>query len=370
MPHVENLVLRTIDKEGKTDYKYCMEKKSSSIRRIAQLANVSPMTVSYALRNSSRISEEKREKILKIAEAEGYRVNPLVSTLMSQLKMEKRSGTIGTLGFINCFENRRQWSIGTIRPRFFKGMVERAEEFGYKIEEYYIKAPGMTSAKLSRILRRRNIGGIIIGSLPIARGHLSLKWDWFAAAAHGHTLVKPALHRVDVNHTLIMLMALRKLKKLGYKKVGYIGTALSQANTQTIFPSIYAFNSPLLFKQTLPILNIFTQYQGDIRQKEYDQVRAWYYENRPDAVISVNTLALKGLKKIGLRVPGDIGYVNLGIVPGEDVSGLDCRHEAIGASAVDLVVTQLNTKERGIPKLPQLLLTEPTWFNGTTVRKR
>src|SRR4051812_17402733 len=132
------------------------------------------MTVSYALRNSVKISEETRQKILKIAESVGYKVDPLVSTLMSQLKLEKRAGTIGTLAFINSYGNRRQWSIGTIRPRFFAGMKERAEECGYKIEEYYIKAPGMTSARLSRILRRRDIHGIIIGNLPIARGHLSL----------------------------------------------------------------------------------------------------------------------------------------------------------------------------------------------------
>lgn len=334
--------------------------KSSSIRKIAKLANVSPMTVSYALRNSVLVAEETKARVMKIAEREGYKANPLVSSLMSQLKYEKRSGTYGTLGFINSYPNRREWMKGKIRPRFFAGVTARAEEWGYNVEEYYIKAPGMTAAKLSRILKKRQIQGVIVGALPIMRGHLSLRWEWFASIAHGYSLYKPNLHRVSSNHIVSMLITLRKLKKHGYKRPGFVSMIGAEARHSTIFSSIYTHNANLMFRQALPILLA--------KDPQDPLIKKWIAENKPDVIIALSKYVLDYLREAKIRIPEDIGFVSMTTDPTWDISGIDPKFESIGAFAVDLVMSQIERNTRGIPQDPINLMVEGDWVQGKTVR--
>src|SRR5580692_4026836 len=57
-----------------------------SMRDIAELAGVSAMTVSKALRNSPKIARRTRERILKIAGRVGYRPDPELTKLMNHLR--------------------------------------------------------------------------------------------------------------------------------------------------------------------------------------------------------------------------------------------------------------------------------------------
>lgn len=337
-----------------------MKRNAPSIRKIAKIAGVSPMTVSYALRNSLEVSEETRERIMGIAQREGYKPNPLVSTLMSQLKVENRSGTYGTIGFINSYPNRREWFRGHVRPRFYVGVQKRAEEWGYKLEDYFVKAPGMTGAKLSRILKRRNIQGIILGGLPVKRGHLSLKWEWFAPVAHGFSLVKPNVHRVTSNHAAGMLLCLRKLKRHGYRRVGFITTLSGQAEHNTVFTSIFEHNTKRLFKEQVPVLYVKDSWDPNIKK--------WIHDHNPDVIIALTKYVADFLKDINLSVPNDMGFVSLTTEPGSPITGIDPKFEAIGAAAVDLLVAQIETKTRGLPDAPRNLMIEGSWVQGKTIK--
>ena len=60
--------------------------KQPTMQQIADLVGCSRMAVSLALRNSPKISTVTIARIRKVAEEVGYRPNPMVSALMTQLR--------------------------------------------------------------------------------------------------------------------------------------------------------------------------------------------------------------------------------------------------------------------------------------------
>jgi LacI family transcriptional regulator len=55
-----------------------MNKKRVTIRSIAQMADVSSMTVLRALQKKPDVSPETRQRVLEIAEKLGYQLNPTI----------------------------------------------------------------------------------------------------------------------------------------------------------------------------------------------------------------------------------------------------------------------------------------------------
>lgn len=74
-----------------------MTKKSVSMSQIAELANVSTMTVSRVLNNSPSVAPETREKVLQIARQLGYEHYP---NALSRMLRGERSKSIGIMA---CF---------------------------------------------------------------------------------------------------------------------------------------------------------------------------------------------------------------------------------------------------------------------------
>lgn len=335
----------------------------SSIRHIAKLAGVSPMTVSYALRNDPKISLRTREKIQNIAKSEGYTRNALVSRVMAQFTSGRKSGHLGTIAFINSFKNRSDWNYWYTRRKFYEGIVARAQEWNYQVEEYYFKAAGMTSTRLSRILKKRGIQGLVIGNLPKSVGHLSLTWNWFSSVTQGFSLVKPNLHRVCTDFAANMFIVLRNLKRLGYRKVGFVQTHTSIVLNRTIYSSIYSHNAGNFFQEVVPTLVV--------PNFDDSSVVGWYRKYQPEVIISVNHHALNKLLKNGVRVPEDVGFVNLSLEDqGRKAAGIDIQSEVLGAAAVDLVISMLQSKNTGIPDHPHTVLVAGKWHKGTTLKSK
>lgn len=64
----------------------------ATIKDVAQMAQVSAMTVSRVLNQKGYVSEEKRQRVLSCVEALGYRPNQLARSLVLN-----RSSTVGIL---------------------------------------------------------------------------------------------------------------------------------------------------------------------------------------------------------------------------------------------------------------------------------
>jgi LacI family transcriptional regulator len=76
---------------------------------LAAAAGVSKMTVSLALRGHQKISPATRKRIQELAEKMGYRPNPLVQTLMANLRSTRPARYHSTIAWVTAFPTRDGW---------------------------------------------------------------------------------------------------------------------------------------------------------------------------------------------------------------------------------------------------------------------
>lgn len=336
-----------------------------TIRDVAREAGVHHSTVSRAFRNDPNIPPATRERIQQAAKRIGYRPNPLVAALMVQQRTGRVARVASTLAYVNLFKDLQFWQSVYSYTKFFEGARARAAELGYTLEHFWLRAPGMNPKRLGDIFETRGISGLIIGPVATSSGHLSLPWDKFAAVSHGYTLAKPRLTRVCNNYIDTMMLIIRELRHLGYRRIGL------------------AMWSPVNARGNHGWLAALTMYQHylDPRHRvepfipekwtEKGFVK-WFKKEKPEAIATWDRGIADWLNKLGLKIPGDVGLALTDLNPEVHGrwAGVDQRISLVGATAVDVLVAQLSSNQRGVPAAPQLVLTEGQWHPGPTLRKQ
>ncbi len=341
-----------------------LPKKPVTLAEIAKRAGVSVMTVSRALRNQSNISPDTQKKIQAIADELGYRPNPLVSALMTYRRAAKPVQWHVSLGFITNFSTRDGWKVSRLYQEFYEGVCQSAERHGYSVEHFWKREPGMTPDRLTQILATRSIHGLIIAPLPEAHGELELGWESFSAVTIGYSLTKPLLHRSANHQFRSMRLAMRELRKLGYRRLGLALPASLNERVDRHWVASFLVEQ-LDFEHSVPL------FVPDDAQWNFEGFRRWFDANRPDVVIAHEEVVLDWLKKMGLHVPDDVGFVHLNCADsGGQYAGIYQNGSAIGAVAVDFLIGMIQRNERGMPALPHSLLVEGTWVEGRTVRQQ
>jgi len=333
------------------------------LQDIADRAEVSKATVSLALRNHASIPLSTRERIQQLAREMGYRPNPLVSALMSY----HRATHVGrpthlTLAMIVNFARRSDWEC-YLSDDLLASATARAEQLGYQLEQFWLGDLKVTGQKLSSILFTRGIPGVIVAPLPAARGHLEMDWANFASVAIGHSLLQPLIHRVTTNRFLAMRMAVQRLRKMGYRRLGLAMHADqdSRVDHQWGAAFIWEQEQAAASVRTVPLV---------IEEREWTEARfaKWFKANRPEVILSYEPAIIGWLKNLGRRVPEDVGFVHLWNPDRSgEFAGIYHDPPAIGAAAVDFLVGGIQRNERGLPAAPQTLLLDALWQDGATL---
>jgi LacI family transcriptional regulator len=343
-----------------------MDAPVPTLRDLALLANVSRTTVSLSLRNHPSIPAHTRIRIHKLAAAHGYRQDPVVSTLMTQLRTSRAKRTIERIAYFTAWDTRDGWRQGPNERNFFLGASARATKLGYEIDHIWAREPGINAARLSKILYTRSIRGLIIGPFINPRSHIRMDWAHFSTAAISHTLVRPLVHRTSHGHYAGMFLALRNVRHHGYRRIGF-ATRLEQSERvdNAWLAALLVQQQSLPLAQRVPPLLSPGPPTSDIDPVLFAK---WYHTHKPDVVVSNLTSPLDMLKSMGLSVPKDVGYASLDLVnPDSSWSGVDQQPTEVGAAAVDQVVTQLQNNEIGLPKYPRTVYLEGVWREGSTL---
>lgn len=341
-----------------------LPQKPVTLAEIARRAGVSVMTVSRALRKQSNISPQTQKRIQVIADELGYRPNPLVSALMTYRRAAKPVESHLSIGFITNFPTRDEWKKSKLYESFYQGVAESADRHGYGVEVFWMREPGLASERLTQILLTRSIHGLVVAPLPVAHGELELGWENFCAVTLGYSLTKPLLHRA-VNHQFrSMRSAMRELRTLGYQRLGLaLPASLNERVDRQWVASFLVEQRDL--DHSVPL------FVPDDAQWNFESFRKWFAAQKPDAVIGHEEVVLEWLKKMGVRVPDDVGFVHLNCADQSGTfAGIYQNGPAIGAVAVDFLIGMIHRNERGLPTLPHSLLVEGTWVNGKTVRAK
>lgn len=338
-------------------------KPGTSLRALAQLAGVSVSTASRALHNHPVISAAVRKRIKALARRRGYAINPLVAQVYSEARSGRGFRNLGTLAYITAYDTADWWRAHPTLRGFHAGVVDRAQQTGLAINEFWAHEPGLKGRRLTQILRARGIGGVIIAPVPGRNATDLLDWKYFSPALLGESVRAPRLNRAVPNQRHAVQLALRELTQLGYRRIGLV--LRRRYHAMTDFNMLSTF---LLLQHSLPAAQrIPVETPEDWTEANF---MPWFKRHRPDAIIGVVRPIREWLARAGIRCPRDVGLVLLDWdeEAKEDFAAVDQNAIAVGAAAVDIVLGQMRQNERGIPAIPQTVLVDSKWRPGASVR--
>lgn len=199
-----------------------MAKLEVSISDIARAAGVSHPTVSRALRGSSLISAEVRERIQRLAQEMGYTPNAIAQSLQM-----RRSNTIGLV-------------VPSMSDPFFGDVVKGVEEIAHAANMSVLLSassndPDQEMATIETLHRRR-VDGILAGASRITDkyqrrlNHIKVPTVLINSQAES---LYTSLYWVSVDDRKGAKLAVEHLLALGHSKIGYLGVSSRPRSNQS-----------------------------------------------------------------------------------------------------------------------------------------
>jgi LacI family transcriptional regulator len=268
-----------------------------------------------------------------------------------------------------CWVNN--WPVQTEMRRiktfenYHVGALERARQLGFRIDELWLHAPGMTPAAAHAILKARNITGLLVAPQPFAHTPLNLDLADLSALAFGYSLQPANLHVVTNHQYQSCQLLMHELLARDYRRIGlYIRADWDEkVNNAYLSGLLLAQHEQPVRDRVPPLLS-----QADVEA----EFQAWFKRHRPDVVVTIGGQVRGWLEKgLARRIPEDIGLAHLNVDATDPfLAGIHQNDRLIGATAVDFLAGMLQRNERGIPVTPIRTLVEGVWKPGPSVRAR
>jgi len=337
-----------------------------TMQDVAKRAGCSKNTVSQALRNSPQIGKATRKRIQQLAKKMGYRPNPMVSALMAQNASRVGKGNAGNvIGFLTHWPDGE--GIGRQHPntlQMLEGMQRRAEELGYRVEEFSTWDGQFTPKRLHQILMTRRIHGLVLTTLACHEEFRKLPREHYIAAGSCPELTECGISCAITDCFGNMVMAMKKLESLGYRRPGLVINHGHDVHTN--FQYRGGFAAWVGNSSRMTALPIYCFSHPDTRIS----LRQWVETNRPDVVIG-DILVLELLREIGLSIPGDLGFATSDHhVSHRGIAGFDSRLDMVGEAVIDLITSRLYRNEFGPPKNARTVVVHGDWIDGASLPAR
>lgn len=339
-----------------------MEKRVT-LRDVARKAGVHLSTAARALRDDPRISEKTRAAVRAVARKLGYRPDPLMAAFAAYRHARRPAAYHGSLAWITNFATEAGWhSLGP--DLYFSGAKARAAELGYDLQEFWLRAPGLTPKRASQILTARGVQGLLLSPQPLGHGELDLDWSAFSAVAFGYSITRPRMHLVSTTHFRSVRTLVGHLRDAGYRRIGFCTVEHMDERTDQLWSAGFqSMLSCLPGSRAIPML-----IPPFVTRENF---MPWYRRWKPEAIISSETEDIKKwMEAEGLRVPKDVGLASLNLQgSGSSHSGINEKSHLVGRVAVDMLVGMIKRAERGVPADPLRILLEGQFVRGRTLAR-
>jgi LacI family transcriptional regulator len=197
---------------------------------------------------------------------------------------------------------------------------------------------------------------------PTPSESIELAWDRFSAVTIGSSLTNPQLNMVCPNQYRSMKLGMEQLMRRAYRRIGLVMLQASDERVdQNWLAGYLVMQLKLAPRDRLPPLLLARWDEAEFAE--------WLRLHRPDAILSKCAESLPALRRLGYRLPQDLGAAFLTRVKStREMSGVSERPLEVGAAAVDYLVGMQHHNHRGVPAQPRRLLIEGEWLSGRTVR--
>ncbi|MCD8482390.1 MAG: LacI family transcriptional regulator [Verrucomicrobia bacterium] len=337
-----------------------------NLKQVAAAVGVSIATVSNALLGKGRVSAEMRERICRKATEMGYSPDPIMRALCHYRRRSSRvRAGHETVALLVPSESMMIKDRTLASKRLMDGMVTAGDDLGIKVELFQHEGTSESARQLSRILYNRGIKGVVLSfPRPYERDHPNeLQWENFAVVACNPLLAHDRFHSVGTDHFRNGRMLYRKLVELGYSGVGLcisedFDILSSRALKAGVWAEMQKHTAPA---DQIPFLVMKTW--------EFATFRTWFEQWRPEVILSQRRELIDWIRKMGYRVPQDVGVAVPSTSQGYYNSGIDQNLGQMGEEALRLLWEKLiPTSSYGIPDFPLKITIPAKWNVGKTLR--
>ena len=325
--------------------------KKPTIKDIAKSAKVSPTAVSMALNDNSRIGQETRKKILRIAKELNYQPNFVARSLVM-----KRTHTLGLI--ITTIMN-------PFYPELAKGIEDKAMELGYniilcstnydlKLEKYYIN-----------ILRSKGVDGIIFSSVenndPNIKPLIEEHYPFILVNRRiRNRLLDKKIDYIVLDNFSGGYKAMEHLYKLGHHRIGIIAGSLTTSTA---------------IERTEGAKKLLKDYglkldPNQLMECNFSKELAYHATKKflsmkspPTAIFSENDYMALGVREAimdaGLKIPENMALVGFDDIAATALKGVELttvsqKKYEMGALAVKILIEKI--KSGAIPMSNQIIL--------------
>lgn len=318
-----------------------MNKPQITIKDIARALNVSPSTVSRALKDNPDISQETRDLVHAYAHEHNYKPNVLAVNLRAS-----RSNTIGVI-------------IPQLVHHFFScvlsGIEKSASEAGYNIIVAQSNESYEQEVKIARSFLAARVCGVI-ASLAKDTAHYDhfqeLLGNGIPIVFYDRICTELKTERVVVDDYAGSFAAVEYMIQTGCKRIFFYGAASHLEITKN------RRNGYLdaMKKYKIPVDDSMMML-CDTRERAIsitpDLLEG---ENPPDGFFAINDETAAGIlyacKLVGARVPDEVsicGFTDSAIAQSTDpkLTTVEQRGEEVGKSAFGILADKLEGREKG-----------------------
>lgn len=324
-----------------------------STRQIAELAGVSTATVSRALRGSSRVRPETRERVMAVADELGYRPNAILASL-SASRFQRGSRNAPPLAMISQSHTREA-------KAHLDAFLPCCRDLGYQLQLFhYDDHPD--PAAFSQMLYNRGVQGLFLLT-PFVDEDYRAQFDVrpFAVIALSESQPASEFHLVRQTRLNGFLKLWQLAAKRGYQRIGAVlyqdPNRIRQEDQQLIAGAAYS-NLNLPKNRQVPPL-IFQKFDNETLAAQIEQ---WRLRYAPDAIIAFNlavTHNIRDREKLGIGVMASGRQ--------DTFTGYHRAQWKVARQAAALMDTLIRSGARGVPADRFDLVVEPEWVEGVTL---
>ena len=335
-----------------------------TLRDIADRLSISTAAVSMALRDSPKVSEETRSRVLSAVKELGYQSNPYVSALMSARRKGQHPEKGPVIAVITSNDTASGWKERYHMRCFIAACEEVGQRLGLSLEIFWIGGKNMSAQRMNDILLNRGIRGAILMSHGVWGGRLDHSWDGIATVTSGVRRLTPDTDLVSSDFYGNMERALHALRGKGFERIGFAMDIPYPYANHNRWLSAYLMEQS---QQKIPRLNPWLD-----EAPNFEKFSVWFEQERPEVIICVNpNQVMDWLRKMALDVPREVGVATISVAEaGGEISGIVENTETSGRLAIEMLVGRIHHCEFSRYEVPQHVVVEGHWNPGKTVRQR